>query len=497
MSYLIAYLGTTGLADVGYRFFDTAGIYTGARQTTGVVELPGARGVYFVPSPTIPATATGVYWDSTGTAAAYAYEVFNFRTPNVDTASAGALLTAGTGTAQLSVTSGVASANAVQISGDAAAADNLETMLDGTGGGALNIANINIQTLTSTGAITLDGIIVNDSVVVGGVFSVVGDIVADGITTVSTSTFGGAVTANITGNLSGSVGSVAAGGITAASIATGAIDADALAADAGTEIGTAVWATATRTLSAGAITTATFGAGAIDAAAIGTGAIDADAIAADAIGSSELAASAVAEIAAALAGTGPYPITVTVNDGSTALAGVHVVVYDAGIEVGAGTTSAGGTLALALAASTNLTLTLNKVGYSFTPVVRTVTGSHSGTLEGTFSMAATTTPGVPTDPSMCVVSGYVKNAADELLPNVAVTFTLVPSGAGRPITAGGSVVALRKYSAKTNSAGYLSTEVIRTDAFAQTVTYTIVCEPAEIAETGVTLTAATKDIATL
>lgn len=40
------------------------------------------------------------------------------------------------------------------------------------------------------------------------------------------------------------------GAITAASIATGAIDADALAADAGTELGTAVWATATRTLTA-------------------------------------------------------------------------------------------------------------------------------------------------------------------------------------------------------------------------------------------------------
>jgi hypothetical protein len=40
------------------------------------------------------------------------------------------------------------------------------------------------------------------------------------------------------------------GAITAASIATGAIDADALAADAGTEIGTAVWATTTRVLTA-------------------------------------------------------------------------------------------------------------------------------------------------------------------------------------------------------------------------------------------------------
>lgn len=41
---------------------------------------------------------------------------------------------------------------------------------------------------------------------------------------------------------------IAADAITAAKIATGAIDADALAADAGTEIGTAVWASGTRTL---------------------------------------------------------------------------------------------------------------------------------------------------------------------------------------------------------------------------------------------------------
>lgn len=40
------------------------------------------------------------------------------------------------------------------------------------------------------------------------------------------------------------------GAIVANTIATGAIDADSLAADAGTEIGTAVWATAARTLTA-------------------------------------------------------------------------------------------------------------------------------------------------------------------------------------------------------------------------------------------------------
>src|SRR5574343_851983 len=50
----------------------------------------------------------------------------------------------------------------------------------------------------------------------------------------------GSVTGNVGGNVTGSVGSVAAGGITAASIATNAIDADALAADAIAEINATV-----------------------------------------------------------------------------------------------------------------------------------------------------------------------------------------------------------------------------------------------------------------
>lgn len=49
------------------------------------------------------------------------------------------------------------------------------------------------------------------------------------------------VTGNVGGNVTGSVGSVASGGIASTSFATGAITAAALAADAGTEIGRAVW----------------------------------------------------------------------------------------------------------------------------------------------------------------------------------------------------------------------------------------------------------------
>lgn len=87
-------------------------------------------------------------------------------------------------------------ANATQISGDATAADNLEAAADGTG---YNLGGGQVIAASVTGAV-------------------------------------GSVTGNVGDNVSGSVGSVATGGITAASIATNAIDADALAADAVTEI---------------------------------------------------------------------------------------------------------------------------------------------------------------------------------------------------------------------------------------------------------------------
>lgn len=61
----------------------------------------------------------------------------------------------------------------------------------------------------------------------------------------------GSVTGNVGGNVTGSVGSVATGGITATSIAADAIGASELAADAVAEISAAVWAEATRTLTAG------------------------------------------------------------------------------------------------------------------------------------------------------------------------------------------------------------------------------------------------------
>lgn len=72
--------------------------------------------------------------------------------------------------------------------------------------------------------------------------------VASDVTIASVTGAVGSVTGNVGGNVTGSVGSVATGGITAGSIAADAIGASELATDAVTEIVSAVWAAAARTL---------------------------------------------------------------------------------------------------------------------------------------------------------------------------------------------------------------------------------------------------------
>lgn len=44
---LVAILGTTGLADLGYRFLDAAGDWVGARITTGITKQDAANGTSF------------------------------------------------------------------------------------------------------------------------------------------------------------------------------------------------------------------------------------------------------------------------------------------------------------------------------------------------------------------------------------------------------------------------------------------------------------------
>lgn len=127
--------------------------------------------------------------------------------------------------------------NATQLSGDSTAADNAESFFDGTGYAGTNNVIPTVTTVTNlTNAPTA------------------GDFTATMKTSIGTAVAASAVasvTGNVGGNVTGSVGSVATGGITAASIATDAIGAAELASDAGTELGTAAWATTTRLLTAG------------------------------------------------------------------------------------------------------------------------------------------------------------------------------------------------------------------------------------------------------
>lgn len=145
------------------------------------------------------------------------------------------------------------------------------------------------------------------------------------------------VTGNVNGNVVGSVGSVAAGGITAASIATDAIDDDAIATGAIASTAFAAGAINAAAIADGAIDAATFAAGAITAAAVATGAIDADALATDAV--NEIADGVWDEAIAGHLGAGSTGLALSGATAPTAAA-VADAVWDEAIagHLGAGST---------------------------------------------------------------------------------------------------------------------------------------------------------------
>jgi hypothetical protein len=110
----------------------------------------------------------------------------------------------------------------------------------------------------------------------------------------------------------------AAGAINAAAIADNAIDAGAIASDA---------ITAAK-IATGAITAAKFAAGAIDAAAIANGAIDAATFAAGAIDAAALAADAGTEIGTAVWATGTRVLTANTNLNDPSAAAIADAVWD-------------------------------------------------------------------------------------------------------------------------------------------------------------------------
>ena len=68
-----AYLGVSGLLDVGYRFYTATETAVAARVTAGITD---AGDGWYSADVTIPATTASVRWDSTGTAEAKAREYF-------------------------------------------------------------------------------------------------------------------------------------------------------------------------------------------------------------------------------------------------------------------------------------------------------------------------------------------------------------------------------------------------------------------------------------
>lgn len=217
-----------------------------------------------------------------------------------------------TGLANLSV-------NVAQVSGDSAAADNIETAYDDTAGavrwhnivdqGTAQAATATTLQLRSAAAFADDEIIgatvvISTATAGAGQARTITDYVqsTDTATVANwTTTPSGTITYRVLGVPPGSGGSVsiAAGGITASSFAAGAIDASAIAADAIGSSEIATDAIGTNEIAADAIGAAELANGAIDAATFAAGAIDATAIATDAITSAEIAANAIgaAEVA--------------------------------------------------------------------------------------------------------------------------------------------------------------------------------------------------------
>jgi hypothetical protein len=117
-------------------------------------------------------------------------------------------------------------ANVIQISGDATAADNLESYTDGTTPQPVNVTQLSGDATAADNA---------EAFFDGTGYAGTGNVIPS-VTTVT-----GNVNGNVGGNVTGSVGSVASGGITATSIAADAIGASELAADAVAEIADAVW----------------------------------------------------------------------------------------------------------------------------------------------------------------------------------------------------------------------------------------------------------------
>lgn len=192
------------------------------------------------------------------------------------------------------------------------------------------------------------------------------------------------------------------------------------------------------------------------------------------------------------AGNGPFPITITVTDGSDPLQNVTVSLFDNDVMAGRLTTDASGNATFSLSAGTYEVVPV-KPGYSSPSLSRTVTGAQTGTLTDDIEMTGTT-PTPPVDPTLCLLYGTLLLPSGEPAANVKVSATLVGN---RALGSSGSIVTYSPIEETTNSVGYFEITLIRTDDIDPTPSYTIVCREADLRIPNVALTTASVDVETL
>jgi hypothetical protein len=190
-------------------------------------------------------------------------------------------------------------------------------------------------------------------------------------------------------------------------------------------------------------------------------------------------------------GTGAYTITVTVTDGTDPLQNATVRVTS-GVDSFTVVTDASGQGQFALDGG-SYDVGVTKGGYQFTPTTRTVTGNETGTLTNDLVMTQTVIPS-PTDPTLCRLYGWFLLPSGAPAINEKLEATLVSV---RPTEAGGSVIVRTSVSALTDNDGYAQLDVIKTDEFTPTPTYTIRMTAAGINIPNVSLTADTVDVQSL
>jgi hypothetical protein len=167
----------------------------------------------------------------------------------------------------------------------------------------------------------------------------------------------------------------------------------------------------------------------------------------------------IAEIDAG-AGTGAYPITVTVTDGADPLENATVRVTLSGLTKALATTDSSGEAELSLDAADGYIVSATASGHTYTPETRTVTGSEAGTLTDDIEMTASgdaITP--PSDVSLCTVQFQVR-LADTPVQGAVCSARL----AGENQAADGILLSNAAQLGTTDADGIAELQLVRADA---------------------------------